>query len=267
MICKLLTVFLISGLFFYPGEKRLFAQPLAQGPLEATEEDFSTLMQEPGSSKKEEERAEPARNYLNMAVNYINRKRYEQARRYLELAQNSGDEGIYFEAEIWKLFLAGVEGKKGAGSNLQLLMGEDQAKGHYYLADGWQVHYENYPEKRDILELVIEYREKLVAQFPESQWAQRASLQLFPLFYQKKDYDKALFYLLNYFENRHLFEEQSSDKAWFYFGKILESASEYRDLHKALKAYLKVLENPDSQYYHQAQERILQIEKFYYITP
>lgn len=221
--------------------------------------------EEPGYKKK----SNPEKNYLEMAVNYINEKNYTLARRYLQLAQTSGDERIYQDALIWSMYIDALEGKKTAEAGLNALTGESNAKALYFVSDALQTYFEKNPEAKDAYATSIEYKERLIAQYENSDWSLLASMQLVPLFINEKNYDKALLYLIKYLnaKNRNNQNSGNDDKAWYYMGEILENSREYRDLHKALKSYRKVLKNPDSIFYGQAKARISAIEKFYHILP
>jgi tetratricopeptide (TPR) repeat protein len=217
----------------------------------------------------------PEENYLEMALNYINERNFEQARRYIQMAEGSGDEKVFQESQVWKMYLAALEGSKSPESGLNGLTGELYAKGLYYISDGWQNYYEKNPASKDLYALSLEYKEKLIVQYPESDWATLASMQLVSVNINRKNFDKALYYLLKYIDNKKSRgdvnksnnENTTDDKAWFYMGQILENSREYRDLHKSVRAYKKVLENKESMFYSQAQNRISYLEKFYHVIP
>jgi hypothetical protein len=210
----------------------------------------------------------PEVKYLEMAVGYINDKNYENARRYIRLAQESGDEKIYQDSLIWSMYLDALEGNKNLENQAGTLQGDLNLKALYYISEGWQSYFEKNPEAKDIYLLSIEYKEKLIAKDPESEWALLATMQLVPLFINEKNYDKALTYLLDYLESAKKDSKmEAEEKYWFYMGQILENSREYRDLHKAIKSYQKVVKKPESFFYEQARQRILAIEKFYNITP
>lgn len=212
---------------------------------------------------------DPAKNYLEMAIDYINRNKYPLALKYLEAAKNSGDANIYEEALIWELYVRAASGETNLEDELDLFSDQNKAKAHYFVSDGWSVYFERNPEAAQIHESSIEIKEKLIAQYPDSRWGYIASMQLAPSLIESRQFDKALYYLLNYFNSAGKAGELELDydKAWFYLGQILESSTEYRDLHKALEAYQRAASNPESQFYAQAMQRIKEIEQFYYITP
>jgi len=215
----------------------------------------------------EVKKSTPEENYIEMAINYINDGNYDLARRYLQLASMSGDEDKYEEAVIWGLYIDALEGDRNIEGKLNMLMDEANAKAHYLIADGWQNFFEKNPEAIEIYKLSQEFKEKLIAKYPDSEWAFLSLMQLVPSFINEKNYDKALIYLIKYFEKNRDNIEKIDDKAWFYMGQILENSMEYRNLSKAIKAYRKVLENKKSIYYAQAKQRINEIEKFYRILP
>ncbi|MDH4262024.1 MAG: hypothetical protein OEV78_03155 [Spirochaetia bacterium] len=212
----------------------------------------------------------PEQNYLDMALNYINERNFIQAKRYLQMAEASGDEQIFQDSQVWKMYLEALEGSKNPENALNTLSGEMYAKGLYYVSDGWQNYYEKNPSAKDIYALSLEFKEKLIVQYPDSDWAMLVSMQLVNVYINQKDYDKALYYLLKYMDNKKSrgdLNNASDDKAWFYLGQILENSHEYRDLQKSVQAYNKVVENPDSIFYSQAKSRILSLEKFYRVIP
>lgn len=219
---------------------------------------------------KENEKGNVEKNFLELSVNYINEKNFILAKRYLEMAEKGGDEQIYQEAQLWKLYIESLEGNKNLETGLSALSEDLNAKGLYLISEGWQSYYEKNPEVKDIYALSLEYKEKLITLFPDSEWATLASMQLVTIHINQKDYDKALLYLIKYFDikkNENQKVHAIDDKAWFYMGQILENSREYRDLHKAVKAYYKVMENPESLFYTMARNRISALEKFYHVIP
>lgn len=208
----------------------------------------------------------PDQNYIEMALSYINEKNFASARKYLQLAQGSGDEKIFQDAAVWNMYMDALEGKKNADSALATLPDAVVEKGLYYISNGWQTYFEKNPEAKDIYLLSQEYKEMLIARFPDSPYAARATSQLVPMYINEKNYEKALRYLLKYIDPAtQNSQKNSEDMIWFYMGQILEYSREYRDLHKAIKAYQIVLKNKDSIYYNQARKHIADIEKFYHI--
>ncbi len=212
---------------------------------------------------------DPSANYLEMAVDYINRQKYELALKYLEATKNSGDAQLYEDAMIWELYIRAVRGEMNLEDEIEFLSEPNKAKALYFVADGWANYFEKNPVAIEVRDRSMEMKEKLIARHPDSRWGYIASMQLAPALIESKQYDKALYYLLNYFESSNNAQSYDFDydKAWFYLGQILEDSSEYRDLHRALDAYEKASEDPQGQFYTQAKMRIKEIEQFYYITP
>ncbi|MDH4199224.1 MAG: outer membrane protein assembly factor BamD [Spirochaetia bacterium] len=250
--------------FLYP----VFPQG-AKSNTDSNAENNAINSNDDNNSESSQKKDGPDKNYLEMAVNYINEKNFVLAKRYLQLASASSDEHVFQDASIWTMYIDSLEGKRNMDGPLNSLTGESSAKALYYISDGWQTYSEKNPESRDIYAASIEYKEKLVAQYPDSDWSKLVSMQLVSTFINQKDYDKALKYLIKYIGTGEgkMADHFSDDKAWFYMGKILENSKEYRDLHKALKSYQRVLKNPDSMFFAQARERISSIEKFYHIIP
>jgi len=222
------------------------------------------------AGEKKEKINKPEQDYLEMAVNYINDRNFVQAKKYLQMAEGSGDEKIFQETQVWKMYVSALEGEKNLDNTLNVLSGELYAKGLYYISDGWQNYFDKNPSSKDLYELSLAYKEKLIVQYPNSEWTKLASMQLVTIFSNQKNYEKALYYLLKYMDNKTNAGDLNSitdDKAWFYLGQILENSKEYRDVQKSMKAYYKVIENPDSMFYSLAKKRISALEKFYQITP
>jgi len=226
--------------------------------------------QAPDAEKEDQKINKPDQNYLEMALGYINERNFAQARKYILLAESSGDEQVFQESQVWKMYLDSLEGNKNLESSLNILTGELYAKALYYISDGWQNFYEKNPSAKDVNALSLEYKEKLIIQYPDSTWTTLASMQLVTIYINQKDYDRALYYLVKYIDNKKNRGEEGAvtdDKAWFYMGQILENSREYRDLQKSVKAYSRVLQNPESMFYTLAKNRISALEKFYHVIP
>jgi len=206
------------------------------------------------------------KNYLEIAKNYTNNGKFDLAKKYLDLASQSEDANIYEEVLIWDIYNDSLQGKKDLNNKLDQIMGDAYAKALYFAADGWQTYFNNNPEAEEIGNLSRDYRERLIAQFPDSNWADLSSIHLVPLFINDKEYDSALFYLLKYFEKMKSGNLSEGDRAWYYLAVIMEKSEEHKDLDKAIKAYQKVITYPDSMFAVQSRKKIIEIENLYFIT-
>ena len=208
--------------------------------------------------------------YIEMAKGYINDRNYKLARQYILLAENSGDETMFQEAQVWKIYIEALTGQKNIEASVNVLTGDFNGKALYYASDGWQNYFENNPEAKDLFNMSLDYKEKLILQHPDSEWALMASMQLTTIYISDRDYDKALYYLMKYMDKQKSQGELNGkydDKAWFYLGEILENSKEYRDLHKAAKAYSNVLKSENSVFRQVAKKRIMALEKFFHVSP
>ena len=212
----------------------------------------------------------PAQKYLEIGIDSVHRGNFAAAEKFFQLAADNGDDKIYAQTQVWSYYIRALQGDTGFSNELITLDEKIMPKAMYYASDGWQTYFDENPDKAEVFDLSIEYRERLIAQYPATSWAMQATMQLVTAFMSREKYDRVLYYIFKYMEMAKNKPTDNTnielDRAWYYLGLVLENSREFRDLYRALESYHKVDLTPNSRYSSQAKQRINEIEKFYFIS-
>lgn len=173
--------------------------------------------------------------------------------------------------------LAYLTAKNGATQMLaeaDLAGDNDKAAVYYYQGSGFESRFLQRPNETQRLPQALAAYNEVLRLAPQSVWAQRANLRMARLYYNLKNYENSLFCLLSFMRSSN--KEQNStqesrklqnyDLAWFLLGRLLEVSEKNFDPLRAIAAYRKVLQFPNSLYKEPASRYLQALEQKYPTT-
>ncbi len=196
-------------------------------------------------------------------VNYlIQDGQLEQAREYLSSVKNNIKRDRTGSISIMLLKIQALAGEQNLQSRIEGLNETAKPEAYFTVAESYEKFYARNTNKTEYSELIKLHYVTLISKFSKDAWANRARLKMASIYSQEKEDEQVLNYLVPILQS----ESQELDvklSAWYRLGWLFETSQQYKNYHKAIQAYKKILTQPKNIFTTTASTRINYIRKYY----
>lgn len=165
------------------------------------------------------------------------------------------------------VFLEARMGKEGFTNEADFASDEEKAGLYYYQASGFESRFLDNPHENKWLDLAVAAYQQTLRFDEVLPWSSWAKLRMARLYFNEKNYRSALQTLLSSMNMNKNNKNRYEDLSWFLLARILHVSQQHYDPLRAIKAYQKVLDFPESLYYQASVRYLQQLEKRYFVEP
>lgn len=164
-------------------------------------------------------------------------------------------------------FLEARMGKQSLTNEAEFANDEEKVALYYFQASGFESRFLDNPQEHKWLDWAMEAYQKTLQLGEILPWSSWAKLRMARLYFNRQNYDSALQILLSSMNMPKNSSNAYQDLSWFLLARILHVSQQHYDPLRAVKAYQKVLDFPESLYYQTSRGYLQELEKKYSILP